>query len=158
MRASLALLLALAVGACSDSNGPHQLPVLTTQLSNAGGAMVVTLNASNPTDTTVRMSYYSQTVYAQIKIGGQWRSGSMVGSFTTQTDSVVLTSGANAPVGAVSVYFSAPAFETGETEYFTIAPGTYSVRACVDPWTVTSPAGGVVQGVCGNGVRFTYTP
>ncbi len=59
MRGSLVLLAALM--ACSDSSGPPHAPLLTTQLSatsaSIGGGVLVTLLASNPTDTSVRLAY-----------------------------------------------------------------------------------------------------
>jgi len=167
MRASLALLAAL-LGACSDSSGPPRVPVLTTQLSatadSINGVLSVTLNASNPTDTTVRLAYLVPTVFAEIKFGGQWRAGfSNAGSVAT--DTLVLTPGASAPVGVVYVLFTPPASQSSAepavlitNESFAIAPGMYSIRACVIPPQAGVQGGTVVDGVCGNGLSFTLTP
>src|SRR5579863_5707052 len=109
MRASLVLLVTLA--ACSDSNGPRQIPVLTTQLSSSAvsvnGVLTVALMASNPTDTTLHLSFGG--VDAEIKVQGQWRAGSIglsdgfVGS--PGYDTLSLASGAAATLGYVNVNF-----------------------------------------------------
>ena len=169
MRASLILLAALA-GCSSDSSGPpHGGPVLTTQLSATvdsinGGPLVVTLNASNPADTTVRIAYSAPSVYAQIKLDGQWRAGLGPGGFVG-TDTLVLTSGADTTLGAVNVSFTPPAPQLSlapagfiDNESFAIAAGTYDVRACYLPSVPGNQPGSVVQGVCGDGVPFTLTP
>lgn len=166
MRASLILLAALA--ACSDSSGPHQVPVLTTQLSatvdSINGRLEVTLNASNPTDTTLHLSFTLPSVYAAIKVGGQWTYGSGFAAFTS-TDTLSLTSGATATLGTVNVIFLPPAGHLSvapailpNDEYFTLSPGTYSVRACYDPIAPGTQAGSISQAACGNGVSLTLTP
>jgi len=166
MRGSLVLLAALI--ACSDSSGPPHVPVFTTQLSatvdSINGVLVVTLNASNPTDTTERIAYTAPSVYAEIKLGGQWRDGFIGGGFVA-TDTLVLTSGAAGTLGAVNVLFTTPAAQLSlapailtDNESFAIAPGTYDVRACFVPSGPPGAQGGsVVQGVCGDGVPFTLT-
>lgn len=156
------LLTATGIG-CSDSSGPHQIPVLTTQLSasveSVTGTLQVTLHASNPTDTTLHLSWSG--VVAEIKLQGQWNIGSglndgFVGS--PGVDTLSLISGAGAPLGTVNVTFSPPAFVLSQEEAFTLSPGTYSVRACYYPWQAVSGPGGVAQAACGNTVQLTLTP
>jgi hypothetical protein len=165
MRGSLVLLAALM--ACSDSSGPRFLPLLSTQISpstdSINGALAVTMNAFNPTDTTERLYFLVQSVFAEVKVGANWsgdsaRSG--FGSGYADEDSVVLAAGASATVGTVNVLLSAftgsaPALE----EAFALSPGAYSVRACIDPLPgPTLPQGGyVTQHVCANGASFTLT-
>ncbi|HTD58997.1 MAG TPA: hypothetical protein VK679_00025 [Gemmatimonadaceae bacterium] len=167
MRGSLILLAALM--ACSDSSGPPHAPVLTTQLSSTAvginGVLAVTLSASNPTDTTEQIAYTTpEPVYAEIKLGGQWRSGFVAGGFGG-IDTLVLPSGADTALGVVSVLFTPPAQQSlapaalSDNESFAIAPGMYDVRACFTPPGPTGAQGGsVVQGTCGNGVSFDLTP
>lgn len=160
MRASLLLLASLV--ACSDSSGPHHIPVLTTQLSasvdSVKGVLQVTLRASNPTDTTLHLSWAG--VLAEIKLQGQWNAGTglddgFVGA--SSVDTLSLMPGAGAPLGTVSVTFSPQAFVLNQ-ESFTLSPGTYSVRACYFPWAPVSGAGGVSSAACGNTVKLTLTP
>ena len=159
MRTSLVLLAALA--ACSDTSGPRQIPALTTQLSSSvesvTGTLQVTLHASNPTDTTLHLSWSG--VVAEIKLQGQWNIGSNFndGFGGGAVDTLSLTSGAGAPLGTVSVTFSPPAFVVSQEESFTLSPGTYSVRACYYPWTPASGPGSVSPAVCGNTVTLTLT-
>jgi hypothetical protein len=158
MRGSLVLLAALM--ACSDSSGPHQVPVLTTQLSTTsasiGGGVLVTLLASNPTDTTVRLAYET-LAYAEFKLVGHanWQGG-FAGGFTG-VDDQVLAPGDTATLGEVGVGFYVPTANsesaravTPTQEYITLEPGSYSVRACVDV-----PSSGAY--ICGNGTPFTLT-
>jgi hypothetical protein len=159
MRGSLVLLAALM--ACSDSSGPPHAPVLTTQLSSAvdsiNGVLVVTLNASNPTDTTERIVYLAPSVYAEVRLDGEWRAGFGPAGFV-RTDTLVLTSGADTTLGVVDVLFTpyavqsslAPADLIGN-ESFAIPPGMYDVRACFTP-------SGPGAAACGNGLPFTLTP
>jgi hypothetical protein len=147
------------------------VPALTTQLSatadSINGVLSVTLNASNPTDTTVRVRYDANSVFAEVKLGGQWVAGSYNpgDGFGSGTDSLVLTPGAAATVGVVNVLFTPTRAQTNLTpsaivdiESFAIAPGLYSVRACYFPVQPTGPVGGIQQSVCANGVSFTLTP
>ena len=158
MRGSLVLLAVLA--ACSDSSGPHQVPVLTTQLSTTsasiGGGVLVTLVASNPTDTTVRLGYETLG-YAEFKLVGQanWQGG-FEGAFIA-VDDQVLAPGDTATLAEVGVAFNVPTTNselapavTPSQEYITLEPGSYSVRACVDV-----PSTGAY--ICGNGTPFTLT-
>lgn len=170
MRSSLILLAMLA--ACSDSSGPHHVPVLTTQLSASvdtinGGALAVTLNATNPTDTTLHLTFSVPAVAAQIKISGQWTPDSSVDGFVSiQSDTMSLAAGATAGLGTVYVTFLPPSDHLSvapagppDDQQFRIVPGTYSVRACYFPITgggeVVTPANSGDN--CGNGQTFTLT-
>src|SRR5579862_2991695 len=125
MRCSLVLLVVLA--ACSDASGPRQVPVLTTQISSSvdsinGPELVVTLTASNPTDTTLQLFFTEPAVALDIKIGGQWLLGHSLTSGGEPAGSLSLTAGAAAPVGTVGAIFlpqagSAPAM-LPNAEYF----------------------------------------
>lgn len=161
MRGSLILLAAFL--ACSDSSGPPHAPILTTKLSATagsinGGALVVTLNVSNPTDTTEQIAYWTPpAVYAEIKLGGQWRAGYVASGFGG-TDTMVLPSGVDTTLGAVDVLFTPSAVQSSLApaaliydESFAISPGMYDVRACFAP-----PGSGAPE--CGNGVSFDLTP
>lgn len=168
MRASLLLLAALA--ACSDASGPRHVPTLATQLSASvdtisGDALTVTLNASNPTDTTIHFSYVKSSVYAQVEVSGKWTDGLGPGDGfggADSTDTLSLTSGANAPLGTIAVVFVPPATHLSlapamlfGTEEFSLSPGAYRMRACYFPSDSTGPGGGIVQGACANGVSIT---
>lgn len=168
MRASLVLLAALA--ACSDSSGPRHVPELTTQLASSvatvdGPVLAVTLNATNPTDTTIQLSFSLPAVLVQIKVGGAWQSGGgpFSDGFGSGRDTTVsLIGGAWGPLGTAYLAFLPPSNQQSaapalfpNTEQFTLSPGVYSVRACYYPDTSSSQGGSIVHAQCGNSVSLT---
>jgi hypothetical protein len=168
MRTSLVLLAALA--ACSDSNGPRQIPALLTQVSTYSVPMyrqlAVTLTASNPTDTTLHVAFEPGT-FAEIKLDGKWSPGpspsdGFVGQ--VQVDTLSLDPGAASTLGVAYVTFYPPGGQPSgvptvypSTQAFPMSPGTYSIRACYYPWRLASPQGGVSQAQCGNALTFALT-
>lgn len=138
MRTSLVLLVVLA--ACSDASSPRQLPVLTTRLSSSVVSVsepdiIVTLLASNPTDTTLHLTFDTPTVSAEIKLQGQWTGGGTPGISNLDTLSV--------GPGAVDSVGSA------DLRVLLLSAGNYDVRACYDP--LSGPS-------CASSVTLTVTP
>jgi hypothetical protein len=110
--------------------------VLTTQLSatsaRLGDSIHVTLNASNPTDTTVRFIYTNPTTFATFTLGSV-TSGDAPVFVYAGVDTVVMTAGGVTTLGTATVDFGT--VSGGATplsaEHVALTPGQYLARACV---------------------------
>lgn len=159
MRTSLVLLALLA--ACSDASAPRQVPVLTTELSSSvssvQGLVTVTLKASNPTDTTLHLSFTTPPISLMIHFSnGDAPAGGGPRQGYAELETLSLAPHAAAALGLVTMSF-VPSSQR-DVEYWPISTGSYVIQACYYPSSVPLVGHDLLMPVCGSSVPLTLTP